>query len=340
MDWYYPVLVGALAEPSPPGGAWPRAGTASCYDGRLRASAAWPTALGDHGRDLRVRTGPPAGGRPERGPAAVRRRRDAARSGQRALLDRTGVPRGGQLPRRRALHLLGRGRGAVRRRAAGASPASGLFTGDSLSPSTMRLLLAATCPSPRGSETGRAGRAGRPADQPSRCGPRPRTLRSAPWPTCCAPAPPARGGCASCWRGDGPVLAPGAYDALSARLVEQAGFDVRLHDRLRHGRLAARPAGRRAGHRSRDARQRPAHGGRRRRARRSPTPTPATAARSTWCAPCRTTSGPAWPASTSRTRCMPKRCGHLSRQGGRPHRGDGGPGGAPRWRPAPTPTSC
>ena len=26
--------------------------------------------------------------------------------------------------------------------------------------------------------------------------------------------------------GDGPVLAPGAYDALSARLVEQAGFDV------------------------------------------------------------------------------------------------------------------
>lgn len=26
--------------------------------------------------------------------------------------------------------------------------------------------------------------------------------------------------------GDGPVLAPGAYDALSARLIEQAGFDV------------------------------------------------------------------------------------------------------------------
>jgi 2-methylisocitrate lyase-like PEP mutase family enzyme len=26
--------------------------------------------------------------------------------------------------------------------------------------------------------------------------------------------------------GPGPLVAPGAYDALSARLVEQAGFDV------------------------------------------------------------------------------------------------------------------
>ena len=26
--------------------------------------------------------------------------------------------------------------------------------------------------------------------------------------------------------GEGPVLAPGAYDALSARLIEQAGFDA------------------------------------------------------------------------------------------------------------------
>jgi len=33
-----------------------------------------------------------------------------------------------------------------------------------------------------------------------------------------------RRGCGRCWRGSEPVLAPGAYDGLTARLVEQAGF--------------------------------------------------------------------------------------------------------------------
>ena len=46
--------------------------------------------------------------------------------------------------------------------------------------------------------------------------------------------------------GAGPLVAPGAYDALSARLIEQAGFDVGLHDRLRHDGLADRPPRRRA----------------------------------------------------------------------------------------------
>ena len=38
--------------------------------------------------------------------------------------------------------------------------------------------------------------------------------------------PPPRARLRALLAGSGPVVAPGAYDALSARLVEQAGFDV------------------------------------------------------------------------------------------------------------------
>ena len=54
----------------------------------------------------------------------------------------------------------------------------------------------------------------------------------------------------------GMLLAPGCYDALGARLIEEAGFRGGVHDRLRHRCGPARPARRRPADDVRDGRQR------------------------------------------------------------------------------------
>ena len=43
-------------------------------------------------------------------------------------------------------------------------------------------------------------------------------------------------------RGPEPILAPGAYDALSARMIEQAGFPAVYMTGVRHFGIFARPA--------------------------------------------------------------------------------------------------
>ena len=108
-----------------------------------------------------------------------------------------------------------------------------------------------------------------------------------------------------------PVLAPGAYDALSARLVERAGFPaVYMTGFGASASLLGRP-GRRAAVVRRDGRPRAAAraGGRRAadRRRRRRLRQPAQRA----CARCASTRRPGSPRCTSRTRSRPKRCGHM-----------------------------
>ena len=97
-----------------------------------------------------------------------------------------------------------------------------------------------------------------------------------------------------------PLVAPGAYDALSARLVEQAGFDVVYMTGFgTTASLAGRPdVGLLSGSEMVD--------NARRIVAAVDVPviatTPATATPSTCCAPCRTTSRPGSRGSSSRTR--------------------------------------
>ena len=63
------------------------------------------------------------------------------------------------------------------------------------------------------------------------------------------------------------ILVPGAYNALVARILEQEGFDARLHRRLRGGSRQLRAAGHRDHDRDGDGRPRLAHHAARSRSR-------------------------------------------------------------------------
>ena len=106
----------------------------------------------------------------------------------------------------------------------------------------------------------------------------------------------------------GIIVAPGAYDGISARLIEAAGFRAvymtgagTAASHLGQPDLGLATLTEMANHAGHLAScvSLPS----------SPTPTPATATRSTWCAPCASTSGRAWPACTSRTRSRPRSAG-------------------------------
>ena len=113
MDWYYPVLAGRLSGEA--AHARMDAAVGHVRHGRPRGALRVDRRVGHRGGDRRVRAGPrrPRTGRGRPRPAHLGP--GAAQRG-RLLLDRDGLPRGGDVPSPRALDLHRRGHRPGRRR--------------------------------------------------------------------------------------------------------------------------------------------------------------------------------------------------------------------------------
>ena len=170
MDWYYPVLAGALAPTAARHrieSGWDR----FVIEGRgvrCVVDQDWVTAAETAECVLAL----DALGLDAAGPGAVRGRAGAA-AGRRLLLDRDRLPRGADLPGRRADHLHGRRHGPGRRRAerrhAGLRAVPGRGSAGAPRPARVELLVAGSASARPGAATERAGRAAaQPGSAPTR----------------------------------------------------------------------------------------------------------------------------------------------------------------------------